>query len=157
VWSYGHRNPQGLAWDDEGGLWSTEHGRSGAFSGYDELNIIEPGGNYGWPVIEGSRTGKGMMAPVINSGADYTWAPAGMAYFEGRIFFAGLRGEALYEYDIESGMIKNHFFGEYGRLRAVTIGPDGFMYISTSNRDGRGDVRSGDDRIIGINMRVFSE
>lgn len=92
VYSYGHRNSQGLAWDDRGRLWATEHGRSGLQSGLDEINVIEAGKNYGWPLIEGDERAAGMESPVFQSGPDVTWAPAGAAWYDGSIFFAGLRG-----------------------------------------------------------------
>ena len=158
VYSWGHRNPQGLAWDDRGRLWSTEHGRSGARTGLDELNLIEPGGNYGWPLIEGDATRAGIKTPVLHSGPDYTWAPAGAAYLDGSVFFGGLRGEAVYEArlsDSDGPMLRAHFYGDFGRIRAVTVGPDGMLYFTTSNRDRRGLVRSGDDRIVRVDPRVF--
>ena len=156
VWSYGHRNPQGLAWDDENNLWAVEHGRSGTASGYDEVNLIEAGNNYGWPVIEGDAVQDGMVGPKVHSGADYTWAPAGLVFLKGNLFFGGLRGEGLYQYEIASGKLTRHFFGEYGRVRAVTLSPNSNdMYITTSNRDGRGTVRDGDDRVIRINPNLF--
>ena len=158
VYSWGHRNPQGLAWDDRGRLWSTEHGRSAPRTGLDELNLIEPGKNYGWPLIEGGATRAGMEAPVLHSGPDYTWAPAGAAYLDGSVFFGGLRGEALYQVRLTDGArpaLRVHFYGDFGRIRAVTVGPDGMLYFSTSNRDGRGRVRSGDDKIVRVDPRVF--
>lgn len=159
VWSYGHRNPQGLAWDDMGRLWATEHGRSGIFSGYDELNLIEKGKNYGWPVIQGPETKTGMTSPVVQSGTKETWAPAGAAFWDGSIFFAGLRGESLYEAKITDGEVKLkvHFRNEFGRIRAVVLGPDGYLYITTSNTDGRGDPYPNDDKIIRINPRLFRD
>jgi len=160
VWSLGHRNPQGLAWDDRGRLWSTEHGRSGAVSGYDELNLIEKGKNYGWPVIEGPATKSGMESPALQSGADDTWAPASAAYWNGRIFFGGLRGESLYEADItvDPPKLKQHFHTEFGRIRNVVVDPTNtYLYITTSNRDGRGKVRDGDDKVIRISLKVFSK
>ena len=156
VYSYGHRNPQGLAWDEHGQLWATEHGPSGTETGNDELNLIEKGGNYGWPLIRGTQTGEGMITPVIESGKNNTWAPAGLAYLDGSLYFGGLRGEALYEAKISNNKVvelKEHFKNVYGRIRAVVLGPDGFLYISTSNRDGRGSVNSGDDKIIKINAK----
>lgn len=153
VYSYGHRNPQGLAWDDEERLWATEHGRSGARSGFDEINLIEPGGNYGWPESEGDTVREGTVAPALHSTADDTWAPASAAWHEGSLYFGGLRGEALYEAVIEGETVselKEHFKNEFGRIRTVKIGPDGFVYLTTSNRDGRGDPAEGDDRIIRI-------
>ncbi|GBD32159.1 Aldose sugar dehydrogenase YliI [bacterium HR33] len=161
VYSLGHRNPQGLTWDDRGRLWSTEHGPSGAQSGLDELNLIERGGNYGWPTIRADERREGMISPVAHSGPSYTWAPAGAAYWNGSVFFGGLRGEALYEARVDSYApgsrveVKVHFRGELGRIRAVRLGPDGLLYIGTSNRDGRGRPRSDDDRILALRPGVF--
>jgi len=151
VYSWGHRNSQGLAWDDKGRLWATEHGPSGFQSGFDEINLIEKGKNYGWPVIKGEKTQEGMVFPVRQSGSTDTWAPAGAAFLEGSLFFGGLRGEALYEYLIKTGELRVHFQGEFGRIRAVGLGPDGFLYITTSNRDGRGTPQPTDDKLIRIN------
>lgn len=155
VYSYGHRNPQGLTWDNQGRLWSTEHGRSGVLSGYDELNRIEKGKNYGWPVIQGSETRTGMETPILHSGASDTWAPASAQHLNGSIFFGGLKGEALYEAILSSNtetppQLKTHFKNTYGRIRDVVLGPDGALYLSTSNRDGRGKPSAEDDRIIRI-------
>jgi len=162
IYSYGHRNSQGIAWDEEGNLWSTEHGRSGALSGLDELNLIEPGKNYGWPDIQGDETNAEMETPILNSGPSVTWAPAGAAYLNGSIFFTGLMGSALYEYDISEKILTEYIKEEvgkmeYGRLRNVIVGPDGFLYVATSNRDGRGTVREGDDKILRINPAKLDE
>lgn len=159
VYSYGHRNPQGLAWDRQGRLWITEHGPSGAESGHDELNLIESGANYGWPHIRGDQTKRGMRAPIAHSGADETWAPAGVAFLNGSLYFAGLRGASLYEARLgkdNNVSLKSHFRARYGRLRAVALGPKGQLYISTSNTDGRGNERTGDDKIIKINPAIFN-
>lgn len=158
VYSYGHRNVQGLAWDNNGNLWATEHGRSGIASGYDELNLIERGKNYGWPDIEGDETQSGMVAPKQHSGSSATWAPSGMAFVNGSLFFSGLRGAALYESEIQNNQantVTEHFKNEYGRIRDVVVSPDGMLYITTSNRDGRGNPESTDDRIIRINPRAL--
>ncbi len=158
VYSMGHRNPQGLAWDKDGTLWETEHGPSGIQTGYDEINIITKGANYGWPEIRGEQTKEGFVSPVIQSGSKDTWAPSGMKYWNGSLFFSGLRGEALYEAKISKENKLNlitHFKQRFGRIRAVVLGADGFIYLSTSNRDGRGQVREGDDKIIKINPRIF--
>lgn len=155
VWSYGHRNPQGLAWDHDGKLWQTEHGRSGAVTGYDELNQIVRGANYGWPSIEGSATKSGMTAPVLHSGSDYTWAPASALYYRNRIFFGGLKGEALYEYNLDTKEIKRHFEKKFGRIRTIRKGKDGMFYLLTSNRDGRGTPTADDDRLIQLNPDQF--
>ncbi len=154
IWTWGHRNPQGLTWDDQGRLWATEHGRSGVQSGYDELNLIEKGQNYGWPVIQGPEKNEEMAAPVIQSGPNTTWAPAGAQYYQGSIYFAGLRGSRLYEYKIEEDKLVEHLVNQYGRLRAVSLN-DGYLYLSTSNTDGRGDPINEDDRIIKINPDIL--
>lgn len=153
VYSYGHRNPQGIAWDEKGQLWETEHGRSGLTSGLDEVNVIQPGGNYGWEIIQGDQTHLGMITPVRNSGND-TWAPAGAAISGSSFFFGGLRGQALYEAIINNGQVvdfREHFRREFGRIREVILGPDKMLYITTSNQDGRGNPKEGDDKVIRVN------
>lgn len=160
VYSYGHRNSQGLAWDDQDRLWATEHGRSGILSGFDELNLIEKGKNYGWPIIQGDESKEGMLSPIAQSGPSETWAPAGIAFWDGSLFFGGLRGESLYEakiLDSNSVDLKVHFRNEFGRIRAVILGPDGYLYITTSNTDGRGDPYPSDDKIIRINPNIFRD
>lgn len=151
IYSWGHRNPQGIAWDNNGNLWSTEHGRSGIESGLDELNLIKAGVNYGWPTIEGNETKSGMETAIINSGANDTWAPAGLTYLNGKFYFGGLRGSALYEYNPETKKLNEYFKNELGRIREVIVGPNNLLYITTSNKDGRGDPKSGDDKIIQVN------
>lgn len=136
VYSYGHRNPQGLAWDEAGNLWSTEHGRSGIRSGYDELNLIKVGGNYGWPDSEGDRVAEETVGPVRHSTASVTWAPGGLLFYNDSLFIPGLRGETLYEAEMEGTEVvawHEHLVGEYGRLRTAKLGPDGFIYVTTSN------------------------
>lgn len=155
VFSYGHRNPQGLAFDNQGRLWATEHGRSGIQSGLDELNLIEKGKNYGWPVIAGDEKREGMVSPVIQSGPNKTWAPSGAVFYNGKIFFAGLRGEALYEYDISKKTLKEYFRGQFGRLRTITVSEKGEIYLLTNNTDGRGNPRTGDDKLIKVNPNIF--
>lgn len=160
VWSYGHRNPQGIAWDDEDRLWSVEHGPSGERNGRgkDELNLIEKGANYGWPIIVGDQTRDGMRAPVAQSGDSDTWAPGGMAYYDGSLYFAGLRGESLYQAKISpnaSTTLVRHLTSEYGRLRAVTTHNDR-LYVSTSNRDGRGSPQVDDDKVLSIDPKKLS-
>jgi len=143
VYSFGHRNPQGLAWD-RNKLWATEHGPSTR----DEVNLIETGKNYGWPEIEGDEKKSGLENPVLNSGSD-TWAPSGAAFYQGSVFFGGLRGSALFEKTADN-KLEEHFKNEFGRIREVVLGPDNYLYITTSNRDGRGLVKPGDDKIIRI-------
>ena len=158
IYSYGHRNPQGLAWDSTGRLWQTEHGRSGVLSGLDEINIIRSSENYGWPESEGDRAAAGTISPILHSGADDTWAPASAVILGNSLFFGGLRGEALYEAILDGERVvelKTHFKNEFGRIRTVRVGPDGMLYLTTSNRDGRGAVHSGDDKIIRINLELL--
>ncbi|MBD3311565.1 MAG: PQQ-dependent sugar dehydrogenase [Candidatus Magasanikbacteria bacterium] len=159
IWTYGHRNPQGLAWDKDNNLWSTEHGPSGVGSGFDEINLIQKGKNYGWPVIQGGEIQENMQTPIIQSGADDTWAPAGMTIVDNKLFFTGLRGEALYSAIITDDKklytLQTNFREDFGRLRVVRTGPDGWLYIATSNRDGRGSIRPQDDKIIKINPNLF--
>jgi glucose/arabinose dehydrogenase len=153
VYSYGHRNPQGLAWNTDGQLWETEHGRSTP-TGYDEINLIESGKNYGWPTIQGDEERQGMVTPKLNSGVTTTWAPAGAVFIGQSLYFGGLKGEALYEAVITKDAVsslKEHLKGEFGRIRDVVLGPDGMLYITTSNNDGRGTPEAADDRIIRIN------
>lgn len=159
IWSYGHRNPQGLAWTSSGDLYATEHGPSGdlGLRARDELNRIVRGGFYGWPFLAGDdRTGRGEppaepIPPVATSGPDETWAPSGIAAvpaMQGEaLLFAGLRGEALYRLDLAGGGPTPIVEG-LGRLRIATVGPDGCLYLGTSNTDGRGDPGPDDDRIL---------
>ena len=95
-----------------------------------------------------------MEKPIIHSGSVYTWAPAGAVYYNGDIFFTGLRGEALYQYNINEKTLKEHFKNQFGRLRAITINNNS-LYVSTSNRDGRGNEKEGDDKIIKIRLSGF--
>lgn len=155
VYAYGIRNSQGIAWDVEGNLWAIDHGRSGIQSGLDELNLIEKGKNYGWPVIQGDEKKEGMETPITHSGEDTTWAPADLIYYNNSLFFTGLRGQAIYKYDLINKRLYVYFFQKFGRLRAITIGPDGYFYVSTSNRDGRGYPSEGDDKILKINPEIF--
>ena len=150
VYSLGHRNPQGLAWDDEGRLWATEHGASAT----DEVNLIQPGRNYGWPVIRGDETAAGLEPPVLHSGRD-TWAPSGLAYGDGALFFAGLRGGSLFEVRLPAVLPVRHLQAEFGRVREVVVGPDGSLYLLTSNRDGRGSPVADDDRLIRIDRGLL--
>lgn len=160
IFSYGHRNPQGLTWDESGNLFETEHGRSIPLSGFDEINLIKAGNNYGWPTIQGDEKRSGMQTPLIHSGATGTWAPSGVAFHNGSLFFGGLKGQALYEAVLNgTGVkeIKAHFSGEFGRIRDVVLGPDNMLYVTTSNKDGRGKPTSVDDRIIKINPSLLKK
>lgn len=149
TYSFGHRNPQGLAWDNTGRLWETEHGPNAL----DEVNLIEIGKNYGWPLVTGGQQRLGLEKPLINSGSD-TWAPAGAAFMGSKLFFGGLKGEALYILDTNNLTLEQRFKGEFGRIREVVLGPDGKLYIATSNKDGRGNPSEGDDKVVKIDAVV---
>lgn len=161
VFSYGHRNPQGLAFQPEtGDLWSTEHGPSDEQGCcMDEINRILPGRNYGWPIIRGSQQRAGMETPVFHSGDTTTWAPTGGIFikqgdWKDSFVFTGLRGQALYRAVFNSNdpteiiRIDRYLYTQLGRLRNVAEGPDGKLYIAVSNQDGRGNPLSIDDRIV---------
>ncbi|MGG1572540.1 PQQ-dependent sugar dehydrogenase [Fictibacillus sp. NRS-1165] len=141
VYSYGHRNPQGLAWDHNGKLYSSEHGQTA----HDEINLIEPGKNYGWPVIEGSQQAPNMVSPLFQSGDD-TWAPSGIAIKNNKMYVANLRGESILVVDLTDQTVET-FFKNAGRMRDVLI-EDRSIYSITNNRDGRGNPREGDDKLI---------
>ncbi|MGG4143410.1 PQQ-dependent sugar dehydrogenase [Paenibacillus algorifonticola] len=149
VYSYGHRNPQGLAWTDTGVMLVTEHGPSGSPGGHDEINVIEPGGNYGWPTVYGDQTGSGMTPPVYHTG-EPAIAPSGAAIDDqNRMLIATLVGSALYRYDAATKDMSVVFDGE-GRLRDVKI-KDGRVYVITNNTDGRGNPAKTDDRLLIVN------
>ena len=157
IFSYGHRNPQGLAWDANGNLWETEHGPTGEGGRccHDELNLLTQGGNYGWPSIIGDETQDGMIAAARHSGDD-TWAPASLVYFDGALYFGGLKGASIYKATITGTTvtdIKAFKTDTYGRIRSIRVGPDRMFYITTSNTDGRGRPLPDDDRIIKIDPK----
>jgi glucose/arabinose dehydrogenase len=146
VWSYGHRNVQGIAWDGAGRLWASEFGASS----YDELNLIEPGGDYGWPTVEGRGGGAGMTDPQVVWDTEEA-SPSGLAYTPGHLWLAALQGERLWRLDLHGAQAVHpvpFFVGRYGRMRTVVTAPDGDLWVSTSNRDGRGTPHPGDDRIL---------
>jgi aldose sugar dehydrogenase len=153
VWSLGHRNPQGLAWDPRGRLFAAEHGPSGLPCCHDEVNHILPGHNYGWPEVYGKAADGRFVDPIVESGLS-TWAPSGMAFLDGSLFVAGLRGRALYQVrladDGRAAGTARLLADAYGRLRDVVVGPDGALYVTTSNRDGRGAPAADDDRILRV-------
>lgn len=158
VYSYGHRNPQGIAWDSKNRLWSTEHGPSGAQSGFDEVNLIEKGGNYGWPEIKGTEVQQDMLPPILQSGSTSTWAPADLAIQNDILYFTGLRGSSLYSAKIAGDELvdfSTHFENEFGRLRVVRVN-DNNLVLSTSNRDSRGQPINEDDRLIQVPILVLN-
>lgn len=146
VYSYGHRNPQGLVWDENGRLFSTEHGQSA----HDEINYIQKGKNYGWPIIEGDEKETGLETPFFHTDGN-TWAPSGLSYHEGKLYIATLSGQSIVSFDIETGESEKIVTG-YGRMRDVFI-EDGILYAITNNRDGRGNPSSEDDQLIRLNIK----
>jgi glucose/arabinose dehydrogenase len=144
IYSFGHRNPQGLAWDEEGTkLYASEHGPIG----FDEINEIVPGGNYGWPIIKGNETRPTMKTPLFHSGNN-TWAPAGMDFRNNVLYVAALRGSQLLAFNLGTNKVTSAF-ANVGRIRDVLIDEDNF-FIVTSNTDGRGNPAPNDDRVIKI-------
>lgn len=164
VYSLGHRNPQGLDWDPfTGKLVVSEHGPSGERGfAHDEVNVIESGKNYGWPIVIGGEHDSKFVDPIIHTGDD-TWAPSGATFYtsdnipkwKGKYFLATLRGNHLrmLDLDIEKNQVlssESLFSNTFGRLRDASMGPDGNLYLLTSNRDGRGSPAENDDRILRI-------
>jgi aldose sugar dehydrogenase len=165
VLSFGHRNPQGFDWDSEGRLYASEHGPTGEFGlcCHDEVNLIEGGEFYGWPFLAGDAPAQEgeppqrPVPPIAESGPDDTWAPAGLAVHEPagepiELLVANLRGEELMRVVIagdDPGEVAGveTAIDDLGRLRAAVLGPDGCLYLTTSNTDGRGSPRDGDDRV----------
>ena len=153
VYSSGHRNPQGLDWHPStGDLWASEHGSSGN----DEINVIERGANYGWPRIEGSQTGAGLLAPIAFYSPSI--APSGASFYRGErfpaftnnLFVATLRGSHVLRLRIDGRRIvasERLLEARFGRIRDVIAGPDGLLYFCTSNNDGRGSTVADDDRV----------
>ena len=148
VWSYGHRNVQGLAFVGDQ-LWASEFGANR----FDELNRVEAGANFGWPEVEGTGgTDAGYVDPQA------TWdtaeaSPSGLAHAEGHLWLAALRGERLWRVPVDgerAGTPRAFFVGDHGRMRTVALAPDGTLWVTTSNRDGRGDPAADDDRILRI-------
>jgi glucose/arabinose dehydrogenase len=167
VWSMGHRNPQGLAWHpDTGALYATEHGPSmngTSFCCHDEVNISVAGGNYGWPTVWGVAGDPRYLDPVLESGPTTTWAPAGATFitsgaFRGSLVFASLAGQHLHRVvfgtDGRTVLLEERLLATtYGRLRDVVEGPDGALYVTTSNRDGRSFPKPDDDKILRVVLR----
>ncbi|MFC5179231.1 PQQ-dependent sugar dehydrogenase [Nocardioides taihuensis] len=152
VWTWGHRNVQGLAFDDERRLWASEFGDQT----FDELNLIEKGDNYGWPEVEGRGDDPAYTNPQV------VWetaqaSPSGLAWLEDHLWLAALRGERLWRITVTDGGRAtdptDFFVGEYGRLRTVVPAPDGSLWVTTSNRDGRGTPAAADDRILRVELR----
>ena len=160
IWSYGHRNAQGF--DFQAGtnlIFETEHGPSGfdGPGGGDEVNIVEKAKNYGWPLIHHTETRAGMESPLLEytpacaPGSGSFYRGNAFAEFRGNFFFGCLKGERIVRVVLDGRRVasqENLLSGNYGRIREVVEGPDGYLYFSTSNKDGRGAPASDDDRII---------
>jgi glucose/arabinose dehydrogenase len=146
IWTLGHRNVQGLAFDDQGNLWASEFGDST----FDELNLIRKGGNYGWPTFEGRGDDPDFVNPQV------VWetseaSPSGLAYLDGQLWLGALQGQRLWRIDVADGRATkptDFFVGRYGRLRTVVVDPDGNLWVTTSNRDGRATPGPDDDQIL---------
>ena len=150
VWTYGHRNVQGLVFDRAGRLWASEFGQNR----FDEINLVQAGKDYGWPIVEGASDDPRFTAPLV------TWptseaSPSGVTIAGSTLYVAALRGERLWQVPLEgdrTGTPRATLEGQYGRLRAVQLAPDGSLWILTSNRDGRGDPTGDDDRILRLTV-----
>ncbi len=148
IWTLGHRNVQGLAFDDDDRLWASEFGDNI----YDELNLIQKGANYGWPEVEGRGDDNGgeFTNPQVVWDT-YEASPSGLAHLDGQLWLAALRGARLWRIDVADGRASkptDFFVGEYGRLRTVVVAPDGNLWVTTSNRDGRAEPGPDDDQIL---------
>ncbi len=147
VYSYGHRNPQGIAWDSHGRLWASEFGQDT----WDELNRITPGGNYGWPIVEGAAKNPSYIDPIRQWHTDVA-SPSGLAIVNDTAFMASLRGERLWRIDLSTAAASDWFVHSYGRLRDVVSGPDGTLWFMSNNTDGRGTPAPGDDRLYQVKV-----
>jgi len=148
VWSLGHRNPQGLTFDGAGRLWAVEFGQDRV----DEVNLITKGRNYGWPVVEGRGSTRGgrFVNPKVTWSTDEA-SPSGVAFADSALYVGALRGERVYRIALNgtrAGRPSSLLRGRFGRLRTVQRATDGALWVTTSNRDGRGSPRKGDDRIL---------
>ncbi|MEU9716044.1 PQQ-dependent sugar dehydrogenase [Streptomyces sp. NPDC047976] len=152
VYSYGHRNVQGLTWDKDKRLWASEFGQRT----WDELNLVEPGGNYGWPEAEGKAGKAGFRDPVAVWKTDEA-SPSGIAWAEGSLWMAGLKGERLWRIPLKGAAAaaepEAFLQGKYGRLRTVVPLEGDQLLLVTSETDGRGSPESGDDRILRLTVR----
>ncbi|MFB7939152.1 PQQ-dependent sugar dehydrogenase [Streptomyces sp. NPDC056049] len=152
VYSYGHRNVQGITWDAQGRLWAAEFGQNT----WDELNLVEPGKNYGWPEAEG-RAGEARFVDPVAQWPTSEASPSGIAFARGAVWMAGLRGERLWRIPLSgaerSGEPEAFLAGEHGRLRTVLADGAGRLWLVTSETDGRGSPEAGDDRILRLDAR----
>jgi len=150
IWSYGHRNVQGLAFDSTGQLWASEFGAKGR----DELNRIQPGGNYGWPVVEGPGGAPTYVDPYASWPTSEA-SPSGLAIVADVAYLGALRGQRLWQVPLagsQAGQPRAFLKGALGRIRGVLAVPGGGLWVTTSNTDGRGDPRAGDDRVAQVTL-----
>lgn len=150
TWSYGHRNVEGLAFDADGRLWATEFGDKRA----DELNVIRKGGNYGWPDVEG-ESDDDFVNPKTVWEPTSSCSPAGLAITRSTAFVGALRGQCLFAVPLDgtrAGEPKAYFAGDHGRIRNAVVAPDGSLWITTSNTDGRVDPGRNDDKILRVTL-----
>ncbi|MER7168043.1 PQQ-dependent sugar dehydrogenase [Micromonospora sp. NPDC000207] len=147
VYSYGHRNVQGLAWDSTGALFAAEFGQNR----YDELNRVVPGGNHGWPEVEGDSDDDRYVRPVA-TWATHEASPSGIAIVDDTVYVACLRGQRLYRIGTDGQGAESLLTGEHGRLRHVEPAPDGSLWVLTNNSDGRGAPGPDDDRILRLEL-----
>lgn len=148
VYSYGHRNVQGLGWADDGTMFASEFGQDT----WDELNIIEAGGNYGWPIVEGAADTDGFIDPVQQWRPAHA-SPSGIEVVDGTVFIANLRGQVLRAVPVDDPTSSTDYYGSaFGRLRDVTVSPDHDLWFLTGNTDGRAAERQGDDRIVSVGL-----
>jgi glucose/arabinose dehydrogenase len=151
VWSYGHRNVEGLALDGRNRLWATEFGEQET----DELNLITRGKNYGWPEVEGRSRGTRFVSPKASWSPTDTCSPAGLAITRSTAFVGALRGQCLFAVPLtrtKAGRPKAYFAGDHGRIRSVAVAPDGALWVTTSNTDGRTDPGRDDDKILRVTL-----
>jgi glucose/arabinose dehydrogenase len=149
VWSMGHRNVEGITFDARGTLWASEFGEKRT----DELNRIVRGGNYGWPRVEGADGRGGFHDPFAQWSPTSSCSPSGVAVANGRAWLGALQGRCLFSVRLHGPHAHTkhkHFAGRFGRIRAVHRAPDGSLWITTSNRDGRGTPGPHDDRVIRV-------
>lgn len=151
VYSLGHRNPQGLAWTDDGRMWASEFGQNT----WDELNLIEPGANYGWPTVEGMADDDSFTDPVLQWTTDEA-SPSGLTALGDTLYMAGLGGERLWVITDPAGEAHaaSYFDGELGRIRDVVATASGSLWLITNNTDGRGSPGPDDDRLITLHVNA---
>jgi glucose/arabinose dehydrogenase len=151
TWSYGHRNIEGLAFDGQRRLWATEFGAQAT----DELNLISKGKNYGWPTVEGKSRSARFVSPKATWSPTSTCSPAGLAIARNTAFVGALRGQSLFAVPLQGGNAgkpRAYFAEEFGRIRNVVVAPDGALWMTTSNTDGRVDPGRDDDKIIRVTL-----